>query len=143
MSIGFKTSGIWTEFGDSDLLHAFFSTICYHLEANNWGSKYPYLQKKLYYEKLDSEEISPVLDELIDIRTKLAVLKPKDVIWDAEDLTKIPPASFYPKKNAVNLSECFIAVSGRNIFEILFEVLEFSKRRRISVKIQSSHDLVK
>lgn len=53
MSVGFRYSGIWKEFGDSDLLQAFFSTICYHLESNNWGSQYPYLQKKLYYENLN------------------------------------------------------------------------------------------
>lgn len=45
MIVGFRYSDIWNEFGDSDLLHAFFSTICYHLEDNNWGSKYPYVQK--------------------------------------------------------------------------------------------------
>lgn len=45
MSVGFRYSGIWKEFGDSDLLQAFFSTIYYRLESGNWGSVCPYLQK--------------------------------------------------------------------------------------------------
>jgi len=141
MSVGFRYSGIWKEFGDSDLLHAFFSTISYHLESKNWGSKYPYLLKKLYKEKLNSEETQNALEELKEIRTKLAAFKQDDIVWDAEDLTKKPPTSFHSQVRAVNLSECFISVSGKNIFDILSEVFEFCKRRGISVKIQSSREL--
>lgn len=143
MSVGFRYSGIWKEFGDSDLLHAFFSTICFHLESNSWGSKYPYLQKKLYYEKLESDKTLNALDELNDIREKLSALKPENIIWDTEDLTKKPPASFYSQLKAANLSECFISVSGKSIFDLLTEVLEFCNRRSISVAIQSSYDLIK
>ena len=143
MSVGLTSGDIWTEIGDSDLLHSFFSTICYHLEANNWGSKYPYLQKKLYYEKLNPEEISHALDELKDIQIKLASFKPENIIWDVEDLTKKPPASFYSQAKAFNLSNSFKSVNWKNIFDVFYEVLEFCKRRKISVKIQSKNDFLK
>lgn len=143
MSVGFRYSDIWREFGDSDLLQAFFSTISCCLESSNWGSKYPYLLKKLYYEQLKAEEISNAIEELLDVREKFEVLKPEYVVWDAEDLTKKPPSSFYSKLKAANLSDCFVSVSEKNIFDVLLEVFEFCKRRGISVKIQSENDLVK
>lgn len=143
MSVGFRSGGIWTEIGDSNLLQALFSTISYRLEAGNWGSQYPYLLKKLYYDKLESGETANALVELNEIRTKFTMLKPEEIVWDAEDLTKKPPVSFDSYLNATNLSECFIAVSKRNIFDVLHEVLEFCKRRGISVTIQSSNDLIK
>jgi len=41
MSVGFRSGAIWDEIGDSEFIHAFFSTISFRLESNNWGSKYP------------------------------------------------------------------------------------------------------
>jgi len=143
MSVGFRYSAIWREFGDADLLHAFFSTISYRLESNNWGSIYPYLQKNFYNDKLNPDETLKALDELKDIREKFAKLKPEDIIWDAEDLTKKPPNCFFDQLQASNLSECFIALNGKNIFDILTEVFEFCNKKGLSVKIQSSRDLVK
>jgi hypothetical protein len=142
MSVGFRTGAIWSEVGSSDFLHAFFSTICYHLESNDWGSKYPYLQKKLYYGELDSNEVKNALDELQEIKTKFSALKPEDIIWDAEDLTQKPPETFYVQ-TATNLSECFITSGKKNLFNLLYEVLDFSSKRSISVKIQHSNDLIK
>lgn len=143
MSVGLRSGGIWTEIGDSNLLHALFSTISCCLELGNWGSKYPYLLKKLYYDKLESGETANALVELNEIRMEFTLLKPEKIVWDAEDLTKKPPASFISHLNATNLSECFITVSKRNIFDVFQEVLEFCKRRGISVTIQSSNDLIK
>jgi hypothetical protein len=143
MNVGFRYSGIWKEIGHSDLLHSFFSTISFHLESNNWGSKYPYLQKKLYYDKLEHSETLNALDELKNIREKLALFKPEDIVWDAEDLSKKPSASFYSELNALNLTDCFVTVGKKNLFDVLYEVLEFCNRRKISVKIQSSNDLLK
>lgn len=143
MSVGFRYSGIWTEVGESDFLHAFFSTICFRLESNKWGSKYPYLQKKLYYETLDSKEAVHALEELKEIQIRFADLKPEDIVWDVENLTKKPPKTFFSNKNAYNLSECFITVGNKNLISRLTEILEFCIRRGISVKIQTERDLIK
>jgi uncharacterized protein len=99
-------------------------------------------KKKFYNDKLDAEETLIALDELKDVRTKFLGLRPDDIVWDIEDLTRKPPTSFYTKLQASNLSECFVAVSGKNLFDILTEVFEFCNRRGISVKIQSSNDLI-
>lgn len=141
MSVGFRTSGIWTEIGESEFLHAFFSTICFHLESCNWGSKYPYLLKNLYYDKLEAKDAGHALNELKEIRTKLSTLDIKDVIWDIEELAKKPPTSFISNLKAPNLSECFISVGGKNIFNLLIELLEFCIRRGISIKIQKNTEL--
>ena len=42
----------WYQVGNGDFMHAFFSTICYHLEGKHWGSKYPYLMNELYQGRL-------------------------------------------------------------------------------------------
>lgn len=141
MSVGFRSGAIWDEVGESDFLHAFFSTISFRLESNNWGSKYPYLQKKLYNEKLDSQEAVYALEELKDIQVQFKALKPEDIVWDVEDLTKKPPKTFYAKINGSNLSECFITVGNKNLFELLIEILEYCIRKGKSVKIQSSNEL--
>ena len=142
MSVGFRSGAIWTEVGDSDFLHAFFSTICFHLEANNWGSKFPYLQKKLYYDALDSKEAISALEELKEIQNRFSALKPEDVVWDVEDLTKKPPMEFFSNNNATTLAECFIIVGKKNLISRLIEILEFCIRRGISVKIQRESDLI-
>lgn len=143
MSVGFRSGAIWSEVGESDFLHAFFSTICSRLEDNNWGNKYPYLQKKLYHGKLDSQEAIHALNELKEIRVKFSSLKLEDIVWDVDDLTKKPPESFYSRVTASNLSECFITVGKKNLFTLLVDVLEFCDQRGISVEIQNSNDLIK
>lgn len=143
MNVGFRYSGIWTEVGESDFLHAFFSTISFHLESNKWGSRYPYLLKKLYYEGLDSQEIPQALEELKEIQTKFSTMEPNEIIWDAEDILKEPPKLFFKDKQVSNLSECFITVGGKNLINRLIEIFEFCIRRGISVRIQSEADLIK
>ncbi len=143
MNIGLKSGGIWTEIGDSGLLHAFFSSISYHLESNNWGSKYPYLLIRLYHNKLEPSEISNALVELAEVRRKLKTYKPDDVIWDAGDLSKNPSETFYSQPRASDLLECFKTTSGKNIFDVLSEVLEFCERRGISVKLQGESELIR
>lgn len=143
MNVGFRYSSIWNEFGDSDLLHSFFSSICYHLESCNWGSKYEYMLKKFYYEKLNAEEIEYALKELINIRLKFKELRPQDIIWDIEDTSKKTPDNYLLKSKALDLSECFISKGGKNIFDILLETFEFCNRKKFSIKIQSESELTK
>ncbi|MDP4147419.1 MAG: Imm70 family immunity protein [Bacillota bacterium] len=143
MNVGFRYSGIWAEVGESDFLHAFFSTISFHLESNKWGSRYPYLLRKFYYDGLTSQEIPQALEELKDIRTKFSTMKSEEIIWDAEDLLKKPPISFLKGLQASILSECFITVGGKNLINRLIEIFEFCIRREISIKIQSEADLIK
>ena len=134
---------MWKEFGDSDLLHSFFSSICYHLESSNWGSEYEYMLKKFYYDKLNAEEIQYAINEVINIRLKFKELSPLNIIWDIEDTSKKPPNSYLLKIKAVDLSECFISKRGKNIFDILLETFEFCNRKKFSIKIQSESELTK
>ncbi len=136
MKIGLKCSGIWTEIGDKDVLNAFFSTICYRLESNRAGSRYPNMQNKLNYGSLEPDDIPSALAELEDIRKEFMSLKPEDVVWDSEDLNKKAPQAFFRQPDASNLSECFITQGRRNYFDVFTEVLEFSKNRLISVNFE-------
>lgn len=141
MSVGLETAGIWTEIGDINLLYTFFLTISHHLESDNWGSKYPYLLKKLFFDKLNSEEASYALDEIIDIRQKFKEFRADKIICDKNIKNKVN--QYCLKPNAINLSESFYTVNGKNIFDVLNEILEFCKKRGVSVKIISEEDLLK
>lgn len=143
MKIGLRYSGIWNEIGDSELLQAFFSTIAYRLEANNWGSIYPNLQKKLYYESLAVEDLESALSEVKDIRTKLAEFTKEDIVLDINKIRNQSEKLYYSQIKAKNLSECFITIKNKNLFDGLIEVFEFCKKRRISIKIQNEKDLLK
>lgn len=123
MNVGLESGGIWSELGNDSLLRNFFQTISLQLESNNWGSKYPYLLNKLYYDKLGASEIPDALDELKDIQQKFKQIRTNE--------------------SSLTLSEYFHAKNGRNLFDIFTEVLEFCNRRKIAVKILNEEDLVK
>jgi len=141
MSIGLETTGIWKEIGDINLLYTFFLTISHHLESDNWGSKYPYLLKKLFFDRLNSEEASFALDELIDIRQKFKEIRADKIICDKN--IKRPLNQNCLKPNAINLSETFYTVNRQNIFDVFTDILDLCKRRGISVKIIREEDLLK
>lgn len=39
MAVGFKVKYYWYQIGSGELLHSFFSTICFRLENRQWGSR--------------------------------------------------------------------------------------------------------
>jgi len=50
-NVGFLVRNYWVEFGSSDALYSWFSTICYRLEDSKWGSRFPIVMKDLYYDE--------------------------------------------------------------------------------------------
>ena len=74
--VGFKIYSDWMEFGYSETLYSFFSTICYNLENKEWGSKFPITMKNLYsdekfgvrYEDIDEFQNSIMLFGLLRMK---------------------------------------------------------------------------
>lgn len=64
MAVGFKIDFLFYQVGHGDLLHAFFSTISYHLEPEGWGTRYPYLLQHLYKGQLAWSDAASALKEL-------------------------------------------------------------------------------
>lgn len=137
MAVGFKVDCFWYQVGHGDFLHSFFSTISYHLEPDGWGSKYPFLIEHLYNGKLSYEYVQKAIDEVNEIRRKLAEYKPSEVIWDIEDLKKQPPWGDKISSHITSLANYFVTSDGRDLFEVLLSALENSKKFKIDLEIKS------
>ncbi|SHK18951.1 Immunity protein 70 [Clostridium cavendishii DSM 21758] len=141
MNVGLFYSEIWWEIGSPDLLHSLFSTISYNLEQNGWGSKYPYLLKKLYNSKIERGETEMALNEIMDIKEKFLSLSAQNMIWDIEETTKKVPLNYNYHLKAQNLAECFISVGEKNIIEKLIETLEWCTKKNFTLEIRREDDI--
>jgi len=124
MAVGFRVGSIIDEIGSSDFLHAFFSTISYHLEPGGWGTKYPELMNELYQGSLGHESAQKTINDLLDIREKLKEYPPAEVVWDIEYLDAIPPWGDNISVEITSLANYFVTSTGRDVFEVLLECLE-------------------
>ncbi len=137
MTVGFRIDFIWYEIGTSDFLHAFFSTISFHLEPKGWGSVYPYLMKQLYDGRLNWKDVNSAIHEVHDIRKKLEKYGSKEVIWDIEDLKKEPPWGNHISQDITSLSNYFVTSDGRDLFDVLIMALNDSLELKVDVEIVS------
>lgn len=80
MVVGLKLGSIIDVIGEQDFLYAFFSTISYRLEKQEWGSRFPCLLKKLYQGKLEQKDAEQALEELILITFELSKFSSNEVI---------------------------------------------------------------
>ncbi len=124
MSLSFHIENFSAEIGSPDFLHAFFSTICCHLEENKWGSKYPELMRELYQGKLEPNKAKKVLHDVLEMREKLKAFSPKEIIWDIDDLQKRPPWGDKIDSNITDLSNYFVTTDGKDFFEVLIDCLK-------------------
>lgn len=122
--LGFKVHFIWYPIGPPELLQSFFSTVAYHLEHRQWGSRFPAIMKELYSGKLAPENVDQAIAELTTIQEELKNLQPNQVIWDFNDLTAPPVFGKYANKNAINLSDFYLNEDGRNLVSVFFSALE-------------------
>ncbi len=137
MAVGFSIDFLWYQVGSAEFLHAFFSTICYHLENNRWGSKYPYLMKNLYQGALEWHDVKFAKKELADIQSRLSGLKPSQVIWDIDDLSKQPPWGNNISKEITDLSHYFVTSDGRDLISVIFDAFEAAEDEKERVEIIS------
>lgn len=126
MAVGLFTDPLFYKIGHGDLLHSFFSTIAYRLENNEWGRRFPFLMNKLYYKGITHEESEIVLRELKMIKEEFKQLSPDRVIWDIENLSKIPPWGRNIANSIKNLSNYFVTSDGINLFETFEKALKAS-----------------
>ena len=129
MGVGIKTGNMTTELGGSDFLHSFFSTISYHLEPNGWGTKYPVVLDRLYNEGIEVQQVPFAITEFKEIQQLLGALSPDNVVWDIDDLNLSPPWGCNISSSITNLSNYFVTSGGKNIFSVLFEMLEYAKEQ--------------
>lgn len=136
MTVGFQVGRIIDEVGTDDFLHAFFSTISYHLEPKGWGSEYPELMRKLYQGKLSARFAAKVHLDVQSIREKLKAFPPDQVVWDIENLNAKPPWGDNISSEITDLSNYFVTSTGRDLFEVLLECLEALRKEGGALTIE-------
>lgn len=137
MAVGFKVKFFWFQIGSGDFLHSFFSTVCFNLEGNKWGSRFPHIMTELYSGELAPEDIDIALIELNCIRTELENIPIDKVVWDIEDLTKIVPWGDNISDSLTNLGNYFVTSDGDDFITVFSNALEKAKKLNCSVKLES------
>jgi 2,3-bisphosphoglycerate-dependent phosphoglycerate mutase len=135
MAVGLKTGPIFYTIGTGSFMHSFFSTIAYHLEAQQWGSKFPVLMSQLYSGEIQPEDSKLALDELKIITEGLSELRPDQIIWDIEDLTKQPPWGNNIANAISSMANYFVTSDGKPLLEVFETALETSIKVKKTIKI--------
>ncbi|MDX1527868.1 MAG: immunity 70 family protein [Gammaproteobacteria bacterium] len=135
MGVGLRVGNITTEVGTGDFLHAFFSTVSFHLERDGWGSRFPELFNELYQGDLPPEHCDKVLADLETIKSELASLEPGQVVWDIDNLEAQPPWGDHISEEITSLANYFVTSGGRDLFEVLIECLEYQVSQSVNMTI--------
>ena len=145
-NVGFLVRNYWSEFGSSDALYSWFSTICYRLEDSKWGSRFPVVMKDLYYDEeygVPYEKVEQFREELETIEQEFSNLTPKDAIWSFEDnILEVPPNMPNINYSAKSLVDFYVNNRGSNIFKILFEMIEEMKYYKVNLRIVTEKNLI-
>ncbi len=123
MAVGIELGSIIDEIGTGDFFHAFFSTISGNLEPKGWGSRFPVLMNRLYQGEVTQPDAAAALAELHQASAELTKLPVSKMIWDVEDRSKAPPWGNNIAPTITDLSSYFVTSTGRDLIELLREVL--------------------
>lgn len=137
MAVGLKVDFLWYPIGTGDFVHSFFSTICYHLEQQTWGSRFPYVMNNLYQGTLDYQDVDNALHEILVIQEELKSFSPKEIIWDIEDLSKQPPWGNEISPDITDLSNYFVTCDGEDLFDEILKALKESKTEQQDIMLES------
>lgn len=133
MTIAIKVYGSNAILGKWQFLEAFFSTICYRLEGNDWGSKYPIIMNDFSEGLLAAENIEAGYKEIKIIEAKMEKMDAKDLIMDVRDLTIKHDIKNIDKVES--LKKCFTTIYGQSLFAIFDEYIGFAVAENLDVKI--------
>ena len=137
MAVGLKVKFYWYQIGDGEFLYSFFSTVAYHLENNNWGSRFPVIMNELYAGQINERHIDKAIKELYAIKEQLEGFSPDNVIWDIDDLSKQPPWGRNISKDITDLSNYFVTSEGDDLITIILHSLEKASDICSTVELKS------
>ena len=136
MSVSLIVGEMVYEVGAGNFFHAFFSTICFHLEDSKWGSVFPVLMNSLYQGNVPADLVSQALVELSKINGSLSQLGPDKVVWDINNLKLAPPWGDNISPSITNLSNYWVTSDGKELLSVLKSALEQAKETGSDVKIR-------
>lgn len=128
---------LWHPIGDGEFFHSFFSTICARLEDGHWGKRYPYIMKKMYNGRISWRNVKHARKELEEIRAKLRMLPPSYVVWDINDLSKMPPWGNNISNTITDMSNYFVTSDGRDLISVIFAAFDDAERERHKIEVVS------
>lgn len=137
MAVGFSVGFFWYQIGSGDFLHCFFSTVAFNLENRHWGSRFPMIMNKLYQGSLESKNVSIALIELNTIKEELRTMPTNKVIWDIDDLEKMPPWGENISKGITDMSNYFVTSEGEDFLTLFKHALEKSQELGQPIEIES------
>ena len=137
MTVGIIVDFLWFPIGTDSFLYSFFSTICYRLEHQKWGKKFPVVMNELYSGSVSYGSIKICLREIESIERKFKRLAPSAVVWTLENLDEKPPWGEDISENIMSLAEYFITCDGKNLFEVLKTALKEAEVEQVDVRIES------
>ena len=137
MAVGFKVKFYWYQVGNGEFLNSFFSTVVYHLEDMQWGSRFPVMMNELYRGRLDLKNVDQAMEELSTIKNELQNFSPDKVIWDIEDLSKQPPWGNNISKDITSLLNYFVTSEGDDLLQLLYHALKKAKEVNSAVEIKA------
>ena len=137
MTVDIIVDFLWFPIGTDSFLYSFFSTICYRLEHQKWGKKFPVVMNELYSGSLSYGSIKICLREIESIERKFKRLAPSAVVWTLENLDEKPPWGEDISENIMSLAEYFITCDGKNLFEVLKTALKEAEVEQVDVRIES------
>jgi hypothetical protein len=137
MAVSIQTGPRFYEIGTSDFLHAFFSTVSFHLEPKGWGTRFPALMMELYQGALPQEHIPSAEKELAEIKAGLSNYPPSQVIWDIDNLDAKPPWGSNISPDVKSLANYFGTSNGKDLLEVIASALEFARAKKADVSVVS------
>lgn len=130
MALALTVGNITDELGAPSFVHAFFSTISKNCEPLGWGTRFPRLMNELYQGKLPSGQAGAALAELRAAKAILTQLPLSGVVWDIDDPSAMPPWGENIAPSITSLGNYFISSTGRDVFGILEEALDYAAANR-------------
>jgi hypothetical protein len=135
--VGLSVKHNYYAIGHSSFLNSFFDTIHYHLEKEDWGSKYPLFFQDFYNGKVRWQDAPSLIKMLNEIREQLKSFKPSDIIWDIEDLSKRPPWGDNISHDITSLSNYFRTSNGaHDLFDVIIEALQKGYEIKSDIEIK-------
>lgn len=122
--------------GSPAFLKAFFSTVYVRLEAEDWGSRFPWLMNGLYGGSLTAAGCPGVLQELAEIRLGLAGWAPEKVVWDFENRAVVPPWGATVGPAITSLANYFVTSDGQDLLTVLERALLQAQASGSGVRIE-------
>jgi len=135
MSVSVRVGAHDYPIGTGDFFHSFFSTVCVRLEAGDWGSRFPTVMRDLYAGTLKPSLVELARTELDQIQGELAHLRPDEVVWDAADLTAMPPWGIDISPTVTSLRDYFVTMDGKDLLDVLDSALRDAQRAGTSLTV--------